>query len=457
MHPALVDLPSGKGVCWNQESTNEGTVLDVTGSIDKYYPARGRVVLHIDMNAFYCSVHEAEEPEKYRNRPTAVAGSVELRKGIIVTCSYAARKRGISTGMTVAQGLKKCPELILIKPDFHLYRKYSRAFMDIAYGYTPLLQAVSIDECYLDITGSKQFGTPLDVAHAIQSRVADELGLPCSIGIAPNKLLAKMASDMKKPRGITVLRIRDVPALLWDKPCGELFGIGRKTAEKLKVLRIHTIGQLAAADERLLIEKFGVAGSWMKRAANGIDDSPVREERDKNKSIGHTTTLPRDVTQTEEVQRVLLNLADQVTRRLRRQNLVAQTVQITIRTPDMKTITRSQSLDTVIERAEDVYREACELYRRHWNEERPIRLLGITLQNLVAKEESAVQLDLFNYEQQPKKESLTKTMDLLRDKFGENAVLTAGMLTDDPSALIRNHKIRGTSLQTDFLREPKEP
>jgi len=431
--------------------------LDVTGNIDKYYPARGRVVLHIDMNAFYCSVHEAEEPEKYRNRPTAVAGSVELRKGIIVTCSYAARKRGISTGMTVAQGLKKCPELILIKPDFHLYRKYSRAFMDIAYGYTPLLQAVSIDECYLDITGSKQFGTPLDIAHEIQARVADELGLPCSIGIAPNKLLAKMASDMKKPRGITVLRIRDVPALLWDKPCGELFGIGRKTAEKLKRLRIHTIGQLAAADERLLIEKFGVAGSWMKRAANGIDDSPVREERDKNKSIGHTTTLPRDVTQMEEVQRVLLNLADQVTRRLRRQNLVAQTVQITIRTPDMKTITRSQSLDTVIERAEDVYREACELYRRHWNEGKPIRLLGITLQNLVAKEESAVQLDLFNYEQQPKKESLTKTMDLLRDKFGENAVLTAGMLTDDPSALIRNHKIRGTSLQTDFLREPKEP
>lgn len=431
--------------------------MDVTGNIDKYYPARGRVVLHIDMNAFYCSVHEAEEPEKYRNRPTAVAGSVELRKGIIVTCSYAARKRGISTGMTVAQGLKKCPELILIKPDFHLYRKYSRAFMDIAYGYTPLLQAVSIDECYLDITGSKQFGTPLDIAHEIQARVADELGLPCSIGIAPNKLLAKMASDMKKPRGITVLRIRDVPALLWDKPCGELFGIGRKTAEKLKRLRIHTIGQLAAADERLLIEKFGVAGSWMKRAANGIDDSPVREERDKNKSIGHTTTLPRDVTQMEEVQRVLLNLADQVTRRLRRQNLVAQTVQITIRTPDMKTITRSQSLDTVIERAEDVYREACELYRRHWNEGKPIRLLGITLQNLVAKEESAVQLDLFNYEQQPKKESLTKTMDLLRDKFGENAVLTAGMLTDDPSALIRNHKIRGTSLQTDFLREPKEP
>lgn len=429
---------------------------ELSGNIDDYYPARGRVVLHVDMNAFYCSVHEAEEPEKYRNLPTAVAGSVELRKGVIVTCSYAARKRGISTGMTVTQGLKKCPELIVIRPDFHLYRKYSRAFMDIAYGYTPLLQAVSIDECYLDITGSKQFGTPLEIAHEIQSRIRQELGLPCSIGIAPNKLLAKMASDMKKPNGITVLRIRDVPALLWDKPCNELFGIGNKTAEKLKRLRIYTIGQLAAADERLLAEKFGVAGKWMKQAANGLDDSPVREDHEKNKSIGHTTTLPRDICKMEEVQRVFLNLADQVTRRLRRQQLVAQTVQITIRTPDMKTLTRSQTLETVIERAEDVYREACELYRRHWSEGKPIRLLGITLQNLVTKEESAVQLDLFDYEQQPRKESLTRTMDLLRDKFGEGAVLTAGMLSDDPSALIRNHKVRGTSLQTDFLRKPPD-
>lgn len=420
-----------------------------------YYPARGRVILHVDMNAFYCSVHEAEEPEKYRNRPTAVAGSVELRKGVIVTCSYTARKRGISTGMTVSQGLKKCPELLVIQPDFHLYRKYSRAFMDIAYEYTPLLQAVSIDECYLDITGSKQFGTPLEIAAQIQQRIKNELDLPCSIGVAPNKLLAKMASDMKKPNGITVLRIRDVPRLLWDKPCNELFGVGRKTAEKLKKMRIYTIGQLAAADENKLIERFGVAGAWMKRAANGIDESPVNDEREKNKSIGHTTTLPADISRMEDVQRVMLNLADQVARRLRRQQLMAQTVQITIRTPDMKTITRSQSLETVTEQAEEIYREACELYRRHWNEDKPVRLLGITLQNLVPKEEAALQLDLFDYEQQPKKESLTRVMDMLRDKFGENAVLTAGMLTDDPSALIRDHKIRGTSLQTDFLREQR--
>ncbi|GJM78431.1 hypothetical protein HMSSN139_09270 [Paenibacillus sp. HMSSN-139] len=247
-----------------------------------------------------------------------------------------------------------------------------------------------------------------------------------------------------------------MPKLLWDKPCSDLFGIGRKTADKLKTMRIYTIGQLAAADERKLIERFGVAGSWMKRSANGIDDSPVSDEREKNKSIGHTTTLPRDISRMEDVQRVLLNIADQVARRLRRQSLMAQTIQITIRTPDMKTITRSQSLDTVTEQAEEIYREACELYRRHWSEDKPVRLLGITLQNLVPKEESALQLDLFEYERQPKKESLTRTMDMLRDKFGEDAVLTAGMLTDDPSALIRNHRVRGTSLQTDFLRENRD-
>lgn len=425
-------------------------------TVDEYYPARGRVVLHVDMNAFYCSVHEAEEPEKYRNQPTAVAGSVELRKGVIVTCSYTARRMGIRTGMTVSQGLKKCPGLIVIQPDFHLYRKYSRAFMSIAYEYTPQLQVVSIDECYLDITGSKQFGTPLEIAQMLQNRIRDELSLPCSIGIAPNKLLAKMASDMKKPNGITVLRIRDVPNLLWSKPCQELFGIGMKTAEKLKKLGIYTIGQLAAADEQMLTERFGISGHWMKQAANGFDDSPVRSEKEKNKSIGHTTTLPRDISGSADVQRVMLNLADQVARRLRRQRLMAKTIQITIRTPDMKTITRSQSLETVTERAEDIYREACELYRLHWDEGKPVRLLGITLQNLVPKEESALQLDLFNYEQQPKKEKLTEVMDMLRDKFGEDAVLTAGMLSDDPSALIRNHKLRGTSLQKDYLESGEE-
>jgi DNA polymerase-4 len=405
------------------------------------------------MNAFYCSVHAAEDPERYAGKATAVAGSVELRKGIVVTSSYEARARGVRTGMTVRQAQRVCPELILIAPDFDLYRKYSRGFLRIAGSYTPLVEAVSIDECYLDITGSGQFGTPLQIAEAIQRRVREELSLPCSIGIAPNKLLAKMASDMRKPNAITVLRRREVPALLWDKPCQTLFGIGRKTAAKLERMNIRTIGQLAAADAALLKEKFGVYGEWMKRAAHGIDDSPVEPIREAAKSIGHTTTLPADLTRRDDWRRVLLNLADQTTRRLRRQSMLCSTVQIVIRDPEMRTITRASTLQAPIDSLNDVYREACRLMDRHWKEGQPVRLLGITLQGLSPKKDTPVQLDLFHYREAPRKEQLYSVMDRLRDKYGEDAVLTAGMLTDDPSALIRNRKVRGTSLQTDFLRE----
>jgi len=418
-------------------------------NVNEHYPAKGRVIIHLDMNAFYCSVHEAEQPEKYKDRPTAVSGSVEQRKGILVTSSYTARRQGVKTGMTVNQALKICPGLILIKPDFDLYRKYSQGFMAIARQYTPLVEAVSIDECYMDITGSKMFGSPLEIAAMLQQRIQSEWSLPCSIGLAPNKLLAKMASDMKKPNGLTILRIRDVKKVLWDKPCDTLFGIGQKTANKLQKLNIHTIGQLAETDEALLIKQFGVVGSWMKSAAYGIDHSIVNPNRERNKSIGHTTTLPSDITKREDVHRVLLNLSDQTGRRLRRQKLVTTTVQITIRKPDMTTISRSHTMDAPTQSTDDIYREACKLYDRHWQSGESIRLLGVTLQNLSLLDETGLQLDLFSYEQQPRKEALTKAMDQLRDKFGEDAVLTAGMLGDDPSTLIRNKRIRGTSLQKD--------
>jgi DNA polymerase-4 len=416
--------------------------------------SKRRYILHIDMNAFYCSVHAAEEPHKYAGKPTAVAGSVELRKGILVTSSYEARARGVRTGMTVRQAKALCPELLLIAPDFDLYRRYSRAFMKIAGNYTPLVEAVSIDECFLDVTGSGQFGTPLEIAEMIRRRVREELSLPCSIGVAPNKLLAKMASDMRKPDAVNVLRRRDVPALLWDKPCQTLYGIGPKTADKLRrLLNVRTIGELAATDVKLLREKFGVYGEWMKRAAYGLDDSPVQPLSERAKSIGHTTTLPADLTERHQYRRVLLNLADQTTRRLRKQGLMCNTVQIVIRDPAMKTITRASGLDAPTDAADVVYRMACRLMDEHWQEGDPVRLLGITLQNLSPKPDTAVQLDLFSYDLEPKRDKLVETVDRLRDKFGEDAILTAGMLGNDPSSLIRNKKIRGTSLEKDFLRQ----
>jgi len=392
---------------------------------------KGRVILHIDMNAYFCSVHEAVEPDKYRGKSNAVAGNEDDRRGVIVTCSYAARSKGIRTGMIVSQAKKLDPELIIINPDFTLYNHFSKEFMNIAYQYSPLLEPASIDECYLDISGSSQFGHPVKIAEAIQTSIMEQLALPCSIGIGPNKFLAKMASDMKKPNGITVLRIRDFPKHFWDKPTRELYGVGKRLSERLESLGIKTIGQLAKADEQLLIKEFGVLGPQLVAKANGIDNAPVIADVEKSKSIGNTTTLPKDILALEEARQVFINLVDQVTRRLRKQSMVTKTIQITIRYSDRKTITRSTTFDQPTENSSDIYQTAVKLFTDYWSR-KPVRLLGVTLQNLIPKEEATLQLDLFNYEQQFKNESLNKTVDQLRDKYGENALIVASMVKAAP-------------------------
>lgn len=424
--------------------------------INRYYPVKGKVILHVDMNAFYCSVHAAHEPAKYAGKPTAVSGSVEKRKGIIVTCSYEARAKQVKTGMSVKEALRYCPELILISPDFSLYRQYSKRFIEIAKQYTPLVEVVSIDECYLDITGSKLLGTPLDIATSIQKQIKEELNIPCSIGIAPNKLLAKMASDMKKPNGLTVLRLRDVQEKLWPKPCQYLFGLGPKTAEKLKRQNIHTIGQLANCEEAYLRNLFGVYGTWLLRAANGYDDSIVTAEVEQSKSIGHATTLPADITAIEDIHRILLSIADQVGRRMRRQKLLAKTVQLTIRRPDMSTIQRSVTLQSPTHSMDTIVKEANKLLVNNWNIGDPIRLLGISVSNLVAESEAVVPLDLFDYEEEPKKEALIKVMDELRDKYGENTIVKAGMLQSEIGSRLRDKKRHGTSLERFYTDEGLE-
>lgn len=419
----------------------------MTSNVEHFYPAKGRVILHVDMNAFYCSVHAAHEPKLYAGKPTAVSGSVEKRKGIIITCSYEARSKQVKTAMTVKEALRHCPNLILISPDFDLYRLYSRRFIEIAKQYTPLVEVVSIDECYMDITGSKLLGTPIEIAQALQKQIRDELNIPCSIGIAPNKLLAKMASDMKKPNGLTVLRLRDVKDKLWHQPCQYLFGLGPKTAEKLKKINIHTIGQLAQTEPTYLTQIFGVYGAWLQRAANGIDNSEVNAEIEQSKSIGHSTTLPADVTELDDINRILLSIADQVGRRMRRQKLLAKTIQLTIRRPDMSTIQRSTTLQAPTHSMDIIAQESKKLLMSNWKIGEAIRLLGISVSNLVTEKEAVVPLDLFDYEEEPKKEALIKVMDELRDKYGENTIVKAGMLQSEIGARLRDKKRHGTSLE----------
>lgn len=411
------------------------------------YPKNGRVILHVDMNSFYASVEMAYDPT-LKGKPLAIAGNVEERRGIIVTCSYEARKLGVKTTMPLWEARKLCPQLIAMKPNFERYRTVSLAMFELLRQYTDLVEPVSIDEGYMDITDSFEFGSPIEIAESIQKRVFEQLDIPCSIGIAPNKFLAKMASDMKKPMGITILRKRDIPYVLWPLNTNEMHGVGKKTAEKLTAIGIHTIGDLAKGNDIQLKTLLGINGTRIKERANGIDYRPVDPESvSEFKSIGNSTTLPRDISNQQELFHILESLAETVSVRIKRKNVLASTLSITIRYKDRKTITRSKKLPNPIYQKEDIAMFAKQIFIKSWNGD-PVRLLGITGTDLVEQDHAYKQLDLFSYEKDAKKEPLLNTLSNLREKYGKNIIESAGAHNLDPA-----HKIgTGTSFNKDFLR-----
>lgn len=439
-----------------------------------------RQILHIDMNAFYCSCHTAVDPAKYSGKPTAVAGNPETRHGILVTASYEARKRGVRATMTVPEALRICPELILIAPDFQLYRQFSTRVFSLVEQYTPQIEVFSIDECWADVTGSTYFGTSRVIAETIQKRILTELGLPSSIGIGPNKFLAKMASEFKKPLGITEIQTCHVAEKLWPLPVGQMFGIGTSSAQRLERIRVRTIGDLAGMDLAKLTGMFGKRAVDLKDRANGRDESPVVSEREQAKSIGHSITLAQDSSDFEELSTVLLNLSDQVGRRVRRHALVGKTVQLTVRYGNRKTITRSKTLPQRTDLTEDIYHTAQALLQQHTSPGQGIRLLGVSLsqlsgrdapsaepagqqltlfdqfsepltENLHADARASDQLAVVNADKARKMRKLANVTDLLRDKYGEDIVLRARMLRVHESNQLRDGKSRGTSLQKDNL------
>ncbi|MCL6444877.1 MAG: DNA polymerase IV [Alicyclobacillus sp.] len=426
-----------------------------------------RKILHIDMNAFYCACHAAERPDLYARRPTAVAGSPETRHGVVVTASYEARKRGVRATMTVAEALRVCPELILIHPDFDLYRRYSAEVFKRVGAFTPAVEIFSIDECWADVTGSGQFGDALTIARQLQARILEELRLPCSIGIAPNKLLAKMASDFKKPLGIQEITLADVPDMLWPLPVQQLFGVGTKTAERLQRVGITTIGQLAAANPDRLARMFGKRALEMIAHANGIDDTPLNLNPEPPQSIGHSITLAEDCIDHDTLCTVLMNLSDAVGRRVRKHDMMGKTIQLTIRFANRTTITRAKTLPTPTNLSEDIYATACQLLASNRPSNRPVRLLGVAIGQLapataVQAASTPRQLKLFDLMEESEAEQmrpdreklqrLTAATDQLRNKFGENAVIRGRMLQSHESAQIRDRRARGTSLQKDNLR-----
>ncbi|MCC2116308.1 DNA polymerase IV [Bacillus halotolerans] len=412
-------------------------------------PGKGRIIFHIDMNSFYASVEMAYDPA-LRGKPVAVAGNVKERKGIVVTCSYEARAHGVKTTMPVWKAKRNCPELIVLPPNFDRYRSSSRAMFSILREYTDLVEPVSIDEGYMDMTDTPYSRNAYETAKEIQSRLQKELLLPSSIGIAPNKFLAKMASDMKKPLGITILRKREVPDILWPLPVGEMHGVGKKTAEKLNGLSIDTIGDLAAADEHALKRLLGINGPRLKNKANGIHHAPVDPERIYEfKSVGNSSTLSHDSADEDELLAVFRKLSASVSGRLQRKEVMASKLFIMIRYADWKTITRSITLKNPIDQKNEIYNEAEHLFFKHWNKN-PIRLLGITGTDLVEKEQAYKQLDLFSYTEDAKDEPIQQMMEKLNEKYGSKLIRKGAKVKKDES------KTSGTSFNKDFFQDEKK-
>jgi len=382
---------------------------------------RARVILHLDMNSFFASVEQAHDPS-LKGIPMAVAGNPKHRRGILVTCSYEARALGIYTTMTVGEARRLCPDLVIVPPDFEKYRVASAAIFDLLRTYTDLVEPVSIDEAYIDITGIGGLTNAASITEDIQQRILQELDLPCSIGIAPNKFLAKTASDMKKPLGITILRKREIEKVLWPLPVIEMHGIGKSTEKKMNELGIYTIGDLAQMEDPFVRSSLGKNGMRLRERANGIDDRPVDPEAaEERKSVGSSTTLPVDETDLDECLNVFKWLANKVALRLDREQLAGTVIMIQIRTADWKNQSRSRTVLNPLYKEDEIYKEAADLFKLHWDEE-PIRLLGITVSNVIPMNELHEQLSIYNYEKHADDEKIDSLVSQLEKKFGPGSI-----------------------------------
>lgn len=388
---------------------------------------RTRKILHLDLDAFFCAVEELHDPSLV-GKPFAVGGSPDER-GVVASCSYAARMLGIRSAMPMSRALRLCPRLIVVHGRHGAYSEHSERVMAVLRSVTPLMEQISIDEAFLDVTDLPQ--PSREIAEMLQARIRDELNLPCSIGGASNKLVAKIATDYGKgrhrgptpPRAIHIVPPGEEAAFLAPLPVQSLWGVGPKTAERLKQLGVHTIGELAGMPEHSLSAHFGKFGGDLARSARGVDDSPIHLEHEV-KSISQEVTFSRDVSSGEELERTLRNLADQVGFRLREAGLAAGVVKIKVRWPDFSTLTRQQSMPQPVDQSGLIYSEALRLFDGVWHTGRAVRLLGVGVSNLTPR---ARQLELWDTAGE-KEHRLLEALDELRERFGKSAVVRAERL-----------------------------
>lgn len=403
-----------------------------------------RVILHCDLNSFFASVELLEFPQ-LREQPVAVCGSPEARHGIILAKNEAAKAYHIQTAETVWQARKKCPHLILLPPHHEKYRSYSKRINKIYEQYTDLVEPFSIDESWLDVTGSLHlFGTDgRGLADMLRRRLKEELGLSISVGVSFNKVFAKLGSDYKKPDATTVISRENYRELVWPLPVTDLLFVGRSAAKLLGQYGIHTIGDLACADPATLERLLGRQGSKLSLYARGEDTSPVipASQQPPPKSVGNGMTFRENLVGLEQIRIGLELLSDQVAARLRQLDLLCTGVQVTIRDASFKTITRQKPLPFPTDLARELTQAALELVRSSWNLTVPIRMLTVTGQNLVSPGSTGEQLDLFAPDQSRQRDKLARlerAMDGIRSRYGQDAISLAtlsrqGGLVEPPS------------------------
>ena len=391
-------------------------------------------ILHVDVNNAFLSWTAIEMLNQgsdidIREIPSVIGGDESRRSGIVLAKSPKAKIFGITTGETLYQARMKCPSLKVYPMNYKLYKESSNKLYQLLFQYTDKIERFSIDECFLDMTDCLMGDALLNKAYEINQRVKNELKFTVNVGVAHNKLLAKMASDFTKPDRVHTLFENEIETKMWPLHVSELFMLGRKTIPKLYNMRIKTIGELAKTDKQLLIKKFGKHGAMMWEYANGIDNSEVQYKFEKPKGIGNSTTLPVDVTEITKLEEILLLLTEQVTYRLRRYNLLANVVNVQLRTKDFEDKSHQRKLPEATSNTKDIYAEAKELLHEMYKNGNPIRLIGMRVDNLIEKDE--LQLSLFSHEDSEKQEKIDKVVDELKQKYGYNSITRAGKLNLD--------------------------
>lgn len=411
-----------------------------------------RIILHSDCNCFYASVECALNPA-LKGKPVAVSGNPEKRHGIILAKSEEAKKFGVKTGEAIWQAKKKCPQLITLPPNFSKYVEYSKSVKEIYYKYTDMVESFGLDEAWLDVTGSTRlFGNGYKIAQKIRSRIKKELDITVSIGVSYNKIFAKLGSDYKKPDAVTLINKSNYKHMVWSLPAEDLLYVGSATKKKLNSLGIFTIGQIANTPVDILKKNLGKWGQMLHSFANGNDTSTVAlyGETSPVKSIGNSTTSPRDLKDITDVKIIMGVLADSVARRMREQGLSCMLVSITVRDNSLCSFTRQKKLLSYTDITSEILSTALALFKESYSWKKPIRSLGLSVSELTCKD-SGTQLSLFeDNKKRLRQESLDKTTDALKNRFGNFIINPAVMLKDttlsgfNPKA---DHTIHPTALK----------